>query len=187
MSKAEHSKNMSKIYGSVKVYNHHDADWHYLKPLEVGDIKHSMQSDDHNGWMICNGRSLSRADYPELFAVIGTSFGSNDSSTFNLPDARGRVIGTIGTGSGLSSRTLGQAVGSESHTLTVNELPAHSHTYTRQNGVQTIAAASGGATTAADEPTVTDNTSSVGGGQSFSVMQPTLFMGNVFVFSHHKY
>jgi microcystin-dependent protein len=157
MSSASHSKFTNKIFHNVKVYNQSLHDWVYLRPNEVGDIKYSVHSDDHNNWLKCDGRSLSRTEYSHLFDIIGTSFGSDDALTFKIPDARGRVLGTVGSGSGLTARTLGQTAGSETHTLTVNELPAHTHSYIKQNGVQTIAAASGGATTAADEPTVIIN------------------------------
>lgn len=104
----------------------------------VGDIKMSVRSADHDGWMKCDGRSLIRVDYPDLFAIIGTSFGSGSGTTFNLPDSRGRVLGTIGQGSGLTSRAIGTAVGEETHTMTTSEMPTHSHTgTTASNGSHT--------------------------------------------------
>ena len=54
---------------------------------EIGDYKMSAQIADHDGWFICDGRELSRKEYAELFAIIGTSFGAgNGKTTFNLPD-----------------------------------------------------------------------------------------------------
>ena len=59
----------------------------------VGDYKMSAQTADHDNWFICNGRSISRTDYSDLFAVIGTSFGAGDgSTTFNLPDFRDKTM-----------------------------------------------------------------------------------------------
>ena len=59
----------------------------------VGDYKMSAQTADHNNWFICNGRAISRTDYSDLFAVIGTSFGAGDgSTTFNLPDFRDKTM-----------------------------------------------------------------------------------------------
>lgn len=52
-----------------------------------------------SGWMICNGASLLRTDYAELFAVIGTAFGSADSTHFNIPDLRGEFLRGAGTNS----------------------------------------------------------------------------------------
>ncbi len=59
----------------------------------VGDYKMSAQTADHDNWFICNGRAISRTEYSELFALIGTSFGVGDSSTtFNLPDFRNKTM-----------------------------------------------------------------------------------------------
>jgi microcystin-dependent protein/cytoskeletal protein CcmA (bactofilin family) len=83
------------------------------------------------GWLFCNGAAINRTTYANLFAVIGTTYGVGDgSTTFNVPDLRSRVpIGT-GTGTGLSTYALGATGGEESHTLTVAEMPAHSHNIT---------------------------------------------------------
>lgn len=96
----------------------------------VGDIKMSVRSSDFYGWIKCDGRSISRVTYPQLFSVIGTSFGSSDGDSFNLPDCRGRVLGTLGQGPGLTNRTLGQNPGEETHTMTTAEMPSHTHTGT---------------------------------------------------------
>lgn len=101
--------------------------------LHVGEYKWSARSNDFSGWMICDGRTLSNANYPELYEVIGTTFGSNDAFTFKLPDLRGRVMGGAGQGSGLTNRALGAVVGAETHTLTSNEMPSHTHSATSSN------------------------------------------------------
>lgn len=98
--------------------------------IRIGDLKYTTCNSDVNNWLICDGRSLSRTAYSELFSVIGTDFGANDSETFKLPDFRGRVLGGIGSGSGLTSRDLGDSVGAETHTLTTNQIPSHLHTGT---------------------------------------------------------
>lgn len=95
--------------------------------LHVGEYKLSARETDMGGWLICDGRSLSRAKYTALFGVIGTKFGSDNADTFKLPDYRGRVIGQPGLGAGLSTRAMGDAVGTETHTLTEEEMPAHTH------------------------------------------------------------
>jgi microcystin-dependent protein len=74
-------------------------------------------------WLVCDGSSVLRADYPDLFTVIGTAYGASDVSHFNLPDLRGNVL--IGQGAGY---TLANLVGEATHTLTVSETPSHSHT-----------------------------------------------------------
>jgi microcystin-dependent protein len=102
--------------------------------LQVGDYKISARSSDINGWMVCNGRSLLRSDYPALFSVIGTDFGSVDGTHFNLPDYTSKVIGmygpTMGSMTGYTERERGDIVGHETIQLTVPQLPAHSHTGT---------------------------------------------------------
>lgn len=105
----------------------------YQINLHIGEYKYSARSNDFNGWLKCDGRALSRADYPGLFDVLGTSFGSNDGLTFNLPDMRGRVLGCVGQGTGLTNRALGTMVGAETHALTSNEMPSHTHTATASN------------------------------------------------------
>lgn len=76
-----------------------------------------------SGYLECDGSAVGRDEYPKLFAAIGTLWGSGDgSTTFNLPDLNGRAC--IGKG----SRDIGATGGSETHTLTVNEMPSHAHT-----------------------------------------------------------
>lgn len=98
----------------------------------IGDVKHSTHVADFHGWLICDGRSVSRDTYHELFRVIGTTFGSTDLNSFNLPDARGRVIGLSGHGTGLTLRRMGDRVGEEVHTLSAQELTTHRHIGTIQ-------------------------------------------------------
>jgi microcystin-dependent protein len=93
----------------------------------IGDYKFSARTDDYLGWLICDGRTLERDEYPALFEVVGTSFGNTTSTNFKLPDLRGRVVGGIGNGVNLSARELGDAVGAERHILSVGEMPSHNH------------------------------------------------------------
>jgi microcystin-dependent protein len=85
-------------------------------------------SNPSTNFLPCDGASLLRSAYPDLFAVIGVSFGSVDSAHFNVPDLQGRVPVGVGTGSGLSAYALGASGGEETHVLTVAELAAHNHT-----------------------------------------------------------
>lgn len=80
------------------------------------------------GWLSCDGSSLLRASYPDLFAAIGTIWGSVDSAHFNLPDLRGRTLVGQGTNPNTGTTfTLGEYQGEEAHTLTQAEMPSHSH------------------------------------------------------------
>lgn len=97
-----------------------------------------------NGWLMCYGQTVSRSTYANLFAAIGTTYGAGDgSTTFNLPDARGRaVIGkddmggtaagriTAAGGHGINGTTLGSTGGAQSHTLTTAQMPSHTHANT---------------------------------------------------------
>ena len=102
--------------------------------LDVGDFKWSVSNNDFNGWLLCDGRSVSKAVYDDLFRVIGTSFGTENPSSFNIPDMRGRVLGGIGHSGNVGDAThaLGHSDGIENITLTSSQIPAHSHTGTTE-------------------------------------------------------
>ena len=77
-------------------------------------------------WLECSGQAVSRTTYSVLFSAISTTYGvGNGSTTFNVPDLRGRCGIGAGTGSGLTARTLGAALGAENHTLSQAETPNH--------------------------------------------------------------
>jgi microcystin-dependent protein len=82
------------------------------------------------GWAPCDGRLLPIAQNTALFALLGTTYGGNGTTTFALPDLRGRTMVNQGQGPGLSNMTLGQQGGTETVTLQVANLPAHNHTAT---------------------------------------------------------
>lgn len=205
MGLSEQTKKIRRVYASVKVYKRSQNDWVYLTPSDMGDIKYSCQESDHGCWLLCDGRSISRTEYSDLFEAIGTAFGvGNGSTTFNIPDARGRVLGAIGSGTGLTPRSLGDTVGAETHTLTTGEMPSHNHGitdlgHTHQvgsipDGTQNIFASSAAGITAADEVRTTINSGSsttgitinnTGGGGAHNNMQPTEFIGNVFIFAKY--
>jgi microcystin-dependent protein len=93
-----------------------------------GDLKVSAASTATSGWLLCDGSAVSRTTYSGLFSVIGITYGSgNGSTTFNLPDFRGRSIIGAGSGVGLTARALGQTGGEETHTLLASEIAAHAH------------------------------------------------------------
>jgi microcystin-dependent protein len=78
-------------------------------------------------WAACNGQALSAAQYPAVYALLGNTYGGN-STTFNLPDLRGRTPVSPGRSSvGPNTYGLGGIAGAESVTLTVNQLPSHNH------------------------------------------------------------
>jgi microcystin-dependent protein len=79
------------------------------------------------GWALCDGQLLPISQNTALFSLLGTTYGGDGRTTFALPDLRGRVPIHAGQGPGLSNYALGARGGSESTTLTTNNLPAHSH------------------------------------------------------------
>lgn len=115
-----------------------------VQPQPVGVVEAFAGSNAPNGWLICDGSQVLRSLYPELFSVIGTTYGSGDGfSTFTLPDLRGRTIAgrdgvnnmnngptnrLTSTHFGASGTALGNSGGSESHTLTTAQLASHNHT-----------------------------------------------------------
>lgn len=79
-------------------------------------------------WALCAGQSLAISTNQALFALLGTTYGGNGMTTFNLPDLRGRTVIGQGAGPGLSPRTLGEVIGVPTATLTLTQLPTHVHT-----------------------------------------------------------
>jgi microcystin-dependent protein len=90
-------------------------------------------------WQLCDGSLLAISQYEALYTLIGTTYGGDGQTTFAGPDLRGRIPIHQGRGNGLSSYSLGQASGTETVTLTSNQMPQHFH----------IAVASGAAGTSA--------------------------------------
>jgi microcystin-dependent protein len=91
--------------------------------VPVGTIIDTAGGTIPDGYLACNGAAVSRTTYALLFTAIGTTWGGGDgSTTFNVPDLRGRTTVGSGTGSGLTARTLGQNLGKETA-----DLPAHTH------------------------------------------------------------
>lgn len=91
------------------------------------------------GWMFCDGQPLPISENETLFQLIGTTFGGDGQETFALPNLQSRVPIHAGTGSGLPSYQLGETGGVESVTLTVTQIPNHTHPLlgTSANAAQT--------------------------------------------------
>lgn len=157
------------------------------------------------GWLFCNGQAVSRSTYAALFAIISTTYGvGNGTTTFNLPDLRGRVVAgqdDMGGASanrltnlsgGLDGDVLGATGGSESHTLTEAQIPGHQHF---------LASSAVGSVNLSNTNYLTENanfgnnnsyllqgsstvatlglTSSTGGGQAHNIVQPTIILNYI--------
>jgi len=142
------------------------------------------------GFLLCYGQAISRSTYADLFSAISTTYGTGDgSSTFNLPDLRGRVVAgqddmggssadrlTDQTG-GLNGDTLGDTGGSETHTLSTAQLPAHTHTVAAQQQVGGDSTNRGGSGQLGAAATIT--TSSTGSGSAHNNVQPTIILNYI--------
>lgn len=248
---SQQQKHSLETFGAIKILDTDIKKWVTITPQKIGDLKHSIHNSDHSGWLKCDGRSLLRTDYIELFNIIGTDFGSSSSSTFNLPNAQGRVLAPIGQADpAFTNWGNGDTSGAETHIMTTIEMPSHSHSGTTASsgshshtgtignsgthshgisdpghthtqttvnddfnnsggnppgftgdsaGTETWSNISSSTTGISINPagdhthsisistegahTHNFTTGSVGEGAAFNIMQPTLFIGNVFIFA----
>jgi len=95
----------------------------------MGIIKIFAGTFAPRGWAFCDGQILQISQYNALFSLLGTTYGGNGATTFALPDLRSRVPIHAGQGAGpeLSSYDIGQMSGTEHNSLTIGNLPAHTH------------------------------------------------------------
>ena len=101
----------------------------------LGEIRiFSSNYVPNQGWTMCNGQLLPINQNQALFSLLGTTYGGNGQTTFALPDLRGRVPTHVGQG-----LTLGQSGGEQAHTLTISELPTHTHQAIASTGGPTVA------------------------------------------------
>jgi microcystin-dependent protein len=133
-----------------------------------------------SGWLLCDGSAVSRTTYARLFSAIGTKYGSgNGSTTFNLPNFKGRV--PVGLDSSQSEfNSLNKRGGEKTHKLTINEMPSHNHamnntSYSDTNVNHTVMFGTDlahGDTHYWNYSNPTFWTSNVGGGQAHNNLQP---------------
>jgi microcystin-dependent protein len=146
----------------------------------VGEIRMFAGNFAPAGWMFCEGQLLPISENETLFQLIGTTYGGDGESTFALPDMRGRL--PIHQGNGF---ILAETGGAEEITLTVNQIPAHSHPALATNnngqqsspGSQVLARVTGNDIYGADSPFVNmapATIGAVGGSQPHTNFQPYL-------------
>ena len=93
----------------------------------VGEIQMFGFNFNPRGWAFCNGATLPIQQNTALFALLGTQYGGNGQTTFQLPNFAGRAGCEQGAGPGLTPRTIGEAFGVNTVTLNAQEIPAHNH------------------------------------------------------------
>lgn len=131
------------------------------------------------GWALCNGQLLPINQNQALFSLLGTTFGGNGQTTFALPDSRGRTPIHVGSG-----HTLGEKGGEQAHTLSIAELPTHTHVMNGTSTTGTVNVNAGNVLGVSQTPiyqspqnlsTVNAGTvTNVGGSQAHLNMQPFL-------------
>lgn len=158
----------------------------------IGEIRLFAAQNVPAGWELCAGQLLQIQDHTALFSIIGTTYGGDGKTTFQLPDLRGRAALGAGQSHGTSYYPIGAKMGSETVALTVENLPEHTH--------QQMASANGPTKNSAVDSVLASNTnmnnpnmpniytdpanlvdmgaasSATGQGQPFSVMQPSLVL-----------
>ena len=130
------------------------------------------------GTLLCNGQEVSRTTYSRLFDVIGTIYGIGDNSTtFNLPNLQGRVPVGLKASEPVFN-ALGNFGGTGAHTLTVSEIPAHTHSYENQSNSTSVQTPVTG-TDVADNVNVNQTTGSTGGGLAHNNLQPYIVLNYI--------
>ena len=143
--------------------------------LPVGTIIPYAGTTIPSNYMLCEGQALSRIEYDILFSAIGTTYGAGDgTTTFNLPNLKGRVITGIDSND-TDFDTLGEKGGEKTHTLTLEEMPKHSHQFSFDQtpgsniGVVQVGGASGWL----------KDTTTRGNDQPHNIMQPYIVLNYI--------
>jgi hypothetical protein len=181
------------------------AKFDLLGTFTTGDAKPTYKTTADPGWVLISadpytigsassGANFADATAADLYSLLWTNVSNSfapvsggrgvsaaadfaANKTLGIPKLLGRALCIAGAGTGLTLRSLGQTLGEETHTMTLAELVAHTHTYTRFLNFTNFA---GGAATLSNNSSTSDNTGSTGSSTPFNVMQPSSFL-NVMV------
>lgn len=94
----------------------------------LGEIRMFGGNYAPENWVLCQGQTLAISQNDVLYSLIGTTYGGDGVTYFKLPDMRGRVPVHMGTGTGLTPRTIAQSFGTETEAMSAQTMPAHTHT-----------------------------------------------------------
>jgi microcystin-dependent protein len=109
----------------------------------IGEIRMFGGNFAPNGWMFCEGQTLPISENDALFTLIGTTYGGDGQETFNLPNLASRVPIHMGTGPDGTTYQIGEMAGTEQETLTVQQIPIHSHAMLASSSIGTQPTAQG--------------------------------------------
>jgi microcystin-dependent protein len=146
----------------------------------LGEIRWFAGNFAPRGWALCDGQILPINQNQSLYSLLGTTYGGDGRTSFALPDMRGRIPTHEGQGAGLSSRALGEKSGSETFTITEQQMPTHTHALNADtaNGTDSSAVNSlkagvrRGYTAEANTIMHSDVISNTGGGQAVNNIPP---------------
>jgi microcystin-dependent protein len=101
----------------------------------LGEIRAFSFGFAPKGWSMCNGQTIAISQFTALFSLLGTTYGGNGQTTFALPNLQGRAAVNWGQGPGLSNYDLGELTGTETVTLTSQQMPQHNHMWAADSAV----------------------------------------------------
>jgi len=171
------------VTGDLNITGDYKVNGTNLQTVPTGTVSAFAGSAAPTGYALCDGSEVNRTTQAALFAVIGTTYGvGDDSTTFNLPDLRGRVVAGLDSDNNVLDETtsidgtaLGEVGGDDVHTLTVAQMPSHNHTYNNSNDPSVQGA--GGTGLAGGDQSAT--TGSKGGDQAHNNVQPTIILNYI--------
>jgi microcystin-dependent protein len=151
----------------------------------VGEIRMFAGNFPPSGWMFCQGATLPISENAVLFQLIGTTYGGDGQSTFKLPNLASRVPIHMGTGPDGTTYQIGEAAGTEQETLTIQQIPNHTHPLTASGDIGNQLSPTGNLTSNSngaipyieDTPAVAMNAGAIGpagGSQPHENCQPFL-------------